>query len=204
MANTPNPKPLQVGLWEMHRLTKVDGCSLTVSVDSSHWSKRVANEVIRSLERGYVTARGGKVVAVVHMLCKKANVPLWYSYSEPPHKVVPTDLYTHWVSAHELPPHLTIDHPDMAELNTMVKVEDARVKLMGTASYYNYQWDNWEGRLSRGYLHFSCRSEQVRDRFLAELDRVARRPSDADTLKHLAQCVRNRETFTFTQEFFHG
>ena len=201
MANT---KTLQVGLWELHRLTKVDGCSLTVSVDSSHWSKRVANEVIRSLERGYVTSRGGKVVAIVHMLCKQAGVPLWYSYAEPPHKVRPTDLYSHYVSAHDLPPHLTVDNPDMAELNNMVKVEDTRVKLLGTASHYNYQWDNWEGRISRGYLHFSCKSEQVRDRFLAELNRVARRPSDADTLKHLAQCVRNRETFTFTQEFFHG
>ena len=195
---------LQVGLWELHRLTKVDGCSLTVSVDSSHWSKRIANEVIRSLERGYVTSRGGKVSAIVHMLCKQAGVPLWYSYAEPLSKVSPTDLFTLWVTAHDIPPHLTIDHPDMAELNNMVKVEDTRVKLTGSARYYNYQWDNWAGRVSRNYLHFSCRSEQVRDRFLAELNRVARRPSDADTLKHLAQCVRNRETFTFTQEFFHG
>jgi len=201
MANT---KPLQVGLWELHRLTKVEGCSLTVSVDSSHWSKRIANEVIRSLERGYVTAREGKAVAIVNMLCKQADVPLWYSCAEPLSKVRPEDRFSHYVSAHNIPSHLTIDHPDMAELNNMVKVEDTRVKLMGATHHYHYQWDNWEGRISRHYLHFSCKSEQVRDRFLAELNRVARRPSDADTLKHLAQCVRNRETFTFSQEFFHG
>ena len=204
-------KPTNVKFWELHRMSKLDGATVSVSVDSSYWSKRIHNEVVRSLQRGYTTSYNGKAASFATAIARPHDINLWRLTSDKDREGKPYfTLFSY------LPKGITVDDPRMAAINEAMKVQLARDKLLGRkllgrSSYY-YRGSNeseWGGYVHRvnvyGWLSFNgIGTVEAAMQHVQMMDTAFRTDEQRQTLHELAERVTHRETFIFQQEHIYG
>ena len=199
-------KPTNVKYWELHRMSKLDGATVSVTVDSSHWSKRIHNEVIRSLQRGYTTSYHGKAATFATAIARPHGIDLWRLTGDKDREGKPYfSLFCY------LPKGITVDDPRMAAINKAMKVRIARDKVLGHSSYYyrgsdETEWDMYKPRVEvYGWVAFNGISTvEAAMQHVQMMDTAFRTDEHKQTLHELAERVTHRETFIFQQEHIYG
>lgn len=199
-------KPTNVKFWELHRMSKLDGASVSISVDSSHWAKRTYNEVVRSLQRGYTTSYQGKAASFANAIVRPHGIDLWRLIGDKD-----TNGKPYFTLFCYLPKGITVDDPRMATINEAMKVQVARNKMLGHHQYYyrganESEWDGYVHRVNvYGWLSFNNLSTvEAAMQHVQMMDTAFRTDEQRQTLQQLVQQVINRETFIFQQEHIHG
>lgn len=200
-------KPTNVKYWELHRMSKLDGATVSVAVDSSYWSKRIHNEVVRSLQRGYTTSYNGKAATFARAIARPHGVELWQLTSDKDR-----DGKSHFNLSCNLPYGITVDDPRMAAINEAKKIQIARDKLLGRSPPYYYrgtdesEWDLYKHRVEvYGWVSFNGISTvETAMQHVQMMDTAFRTDEHKQTLHELAERVTHRETFIFQQEHIYG
>jgi hypothetical protein len=199
-------KPTNVKYWELHRMSKLDGATVSVTVDSAQWTKRTHNEVVRSLQRGYTTSYHGKAASFANAIARPHNIDLWRLIGDKDR-----EGKTYFSLFCYVPKGITVDDPRMAAVNEATKVQIARDKLLGRSSYYyrgdnESEWDMYKHRVEvYGWVSFNGISTvEAAMQHVQMLDTAFRTDEQRQTLQRLTQQVIDRETFIFQQEHIHG
>jgi hypothetical protein len=199
-------KPTNVQFWELHRMSKLDGATVSVAVDSAQWTKRTHNEVVRSLQRGYTTSYQGKAASFAKAIARPHGIDLWRLIGDKDNNGKPYfTLFCY------LPKGITVDDPRMAAINEAMKVQVARNKLLGHHQHYyrganESEWDGYKHRVNvYGWLSFnSLGTVEAAMQHVQMMDTAFRTDEQRQTLQRLTQQVIDRETFIFQQEHIHG